>query len=250
MEQCTADEAPSEEEEPLDEGDVLHVGSLIEELNEAIDNVNVLEDEHQTLCATHAAAQAALQCQVAVLEAEAPPWRAQVAAAVDASVAATRAKTSVVSAEAAVVRLKAEQSQLQVQLSGPTAADRSPSRPARSTRWGCGRRTPPSRRSTSDLTRAPAEARGARPDGRSSCLCKNISKNGRDDVKRFFVSARGVRAGHLHRDGRAPGATPSSELTVQTRPAASLQPERVVLQDAPEDLERGVVLLVRVGRHR
>ena len=114
-----ADE-PAATNEPTAEPPVEDVGNLIEDLNSAIDQVNVLEDEYQACCAQHGAALRALQAMAAALEAELlllpGALQIQVAAVLDAAIAAARARRACTQPQEAVAWLQQEQSRLNIEL--------------------------------------------------------------------------------------------------------------------------------------
>ena len=83
-----------------DTEEIAEVGSLIEGLNSAIDNVNLLEDEAQACAARHAAAKATLRCQIVSLEAEFGSfWHSAVTGLGDAHRAAWQARQQLAAAE-------------------------------------------------------------------------------------------------------------------------------------------------------
>ena len=107
-------EASDERAEDVEDLDTERVNGLIEELNMAIDGVNVLEDEAQSCRARHIAAAAALRCSASVLEAESMhwPWSAAAASAFEAARSMMRAHRHQVTAEKNLAGLSAEQAEL------------------------------------------------------------------------------------------------------------------------------------------
>ena len=77
------------------------IRTLIEQLNNAIEHVNDLEDAHQACCARHAATLRALTCGMAALEAESKgtKWQAAAIAAAEACEAAAAAQQELAAAE-------------------------------------------------------------------------------------------------------------------------------------------------------
>ena len=77
------------------------IRTLIERLNNAIEQVNELEDAHQACCARHAATLRALTCGMASLEAESKgtKWQAAAIAAAEACEAAAAAQQQLAAAE-------------------------------------------------------------------------------------------------------------------------------------------------------
>ena len=89
-------------EYPATDGTVTAVGRLIEGLNRAIDNVNVLEDESSAADAAVRQANVARQAELAVLVAEVAPRRAAALAALaDALAAGAKAAQQLTDLEAA-----------------------------------------------------------------------------------------------------------------------------------------------------
>lgn len=88
--------APSAEDTSAEE-----IRTLIEQLNNAIEQVNELEDAHQACCARHAATLRALTCGMASLEAESKgtKWQAAAIAAAEACEAAAAAQQQLAAAE-------------------------------------------------------------------------------------------------------------------------------------------------------
>ena len=77
------------------------IRTLIEQLNNAIEHVNDVEDAHQACCARHAATLRALTCGMAALEAESKgtKWQAAAIAAAEACEAAAAAQQELAAAE-------------------------------------------------------------------------------------------------------------------------------------------------------
>ena len=77
------------------------IRTLIERLNNAIEQVNELEDAHQACCARHAATLRALTCGMAALEAESKgtKWQAAAITAAEACEAAAAAQQELAAAE-------------------------------------------------------------------------------------------------------------------------------------------------------
>ena len=89
-------------EYPATDGTVTAVGRLIEGLNRAIDNVNVLEDESSAADAAARQAKVARQAELAVLVAEVAPRRAAALAALaDALAAGAKAAQQLIDLDAA-----------------------------------------------------------------------------------------------------------------------------------------------------
>lgn len=88
--------APSAEDTSAEE-----IRTLIEQLNNAIEQVNELEDAHQACCARHAATLRALTCGMASLEAESKgtKWQAAAIAAAEACEVAAAAQQQLAAAE-------------------------------------------------------------------------------------------------------------------------------------------------------
>ena len=101
-----------------DAEEVANVGTLIEELNGAIDHVNDLEDEHQACCARHAATARELRTSMGVLEAESARtrWQTAAVAAAEACEAAGLARQQLAAAEHAAAQQSVEQSWAQAEL--------------------------------------------------------------------------------------------------------------------------------------
>ena len=113
-EACDVSEEASAGEPP-----VAEVGEAIDELNAAIDNVNVLEDEAQACRARHVVLAAMLAAQARTLEIEAAShwsWGSAAAAAFDASRVTMHARRQQVVAEQALSALQAEQVRLEAEL--------------------------------------------------------------------------------------------------------------------------------------
>ena len=118
----TPADAPSAvpvDEEDDTEAPIPEVEALIEGLNSAIDNVNVLEDGAQACRARHAAISTALHCQASALAAEGAPYTA---AAFEAGSATMRARRQQVVAEQALAGLQTEQAQLQAESQLPAGS--------------------------------------------------------------------------------------------------------------------------------
>lgn len=97
---------------------VAEVGSLIEALNEAIDAVNVLEDECQADAARHLMTRRALQFQLAALEGEGGgrPWQAQAITMAESMLVCARARRQLHAAEQAALHAQDEHGQLNDEL--------------------------------------------------------------------------------------------------------------------------------------
>ena len=104
-------------EYPSTDGTVTAVGKLIEGLNRAIDNVNVLEDESSAADAAARQAKAARQAELAVLVAEVAPRRAAALAALaDALAAGAKAAQQLTDLEAAYSCIAGETMRLEREL--------------------------------------------------------------------------------------------------------------------------------------
>ena len=95
--------------------DVLQVGTAIERLNEAIDTVNRLEDEHQAWTKARAAKHATMLCHLRALESEALSLDL-VAALNDASRITSRAHKQMSLTEETLVQLQTDQARKQTEL--------------------------------------------------------------------------------------------------------------------------------------
>jgi hypothetical protein len=120
----SADDTVEGTGDAAEEEEVEAVEGLIEGLNAAIDNVNVLEDEFQALLARHSTARVELRCLTQILEAESGSgaWSAHATAVVDACQAAARARQQVAPAQQQLVRLQADQLRVQKELQLAAAA--------------------------------------------------------------------------------------------------------------------------------
>ena len=78
-------EVPEHAPSPLKDSEAIEVEELIEELNEATDGVNFLEDDHQRGKDQRLATQATLRCQVTVLMGELRPNEQVIVSVVEAS---------------------------------------------------------------------------------------------------------------------------------------------------------------------
>lgn len=98
-----------------DAQEVVEVGSAIERLNEAIDAVNFLEDEHQAWTKIRAEKNAVLSCRIAVLEWEIFPFELM-ASLCDACTTSVRAQKLHATAEQTLARLQEEHAAKQREL--------------------------------------------------------------------------------------------------------------------------------------
>jgi hypothetical protein len=98
------------------EEEIVEVGSAIERLNDAIDAVNVLEDEHQAWANSQSAKNAVLSCRIAVLEKDLPARLDLLAALNDACLASVRTQSQHAESDQMLARLQEEQAAKQREL--------------------------------------------------------------------------------------------------------------------------------------
>lgn len=119
-------DVPLTDDDELEAEEVQNVGSLIEQLNSAIDNVNILEDEHQSLCMQHAEANSALHCCMGILEVESAgsAWHTAAVNALMAGRSRKRAHKEVEAAERVHAHHVAEHAAAQLELQSTASWER------------------------------------------------------------------------------------------------------------------------------